>query len=69
MYITLDLKSAEPFYTQLKHQIIACIAEQEFSPGDDALPSVQSLASDHTLAGGMPNLLSCHCLSKRSYKE
>ncbi len=45
MYITLDPESAEPIYTQLKHQIIAGIAKQELNPGD-ALPSVRSLASD-----------------------
>lgn len=45
MYITLDLESEEPIYTQLKHQIIAGIAKKELSTGE-ALPSVRSLASD-----------------------
>ncbi|WP_066392829.1 GntR family transcriptional regulator [Neobacillus mesonae] len=45
MFITLDLESEEPIYTQLKHQIIAGIAKKELSPGE-ALPSVRSLASD-----------------------
>ncbi|GHI00810.1 GntR family transcriptional regulator [Neobacillus kokaensis] len=45
MFLTLDLESEEPIYTQLKHQIIAGIAKKEFSPGE-ALPSVRSLASD-----------------------
>ncbi|MCM3570529.1 GntR family transcriptional regulator [Neobacillus mesonae] len=45
MYITLDLESEEPIYTQLKHQIIEGIAKKELSPGE-ALPSVRSLASD-----------------------
>lgn len=45
MYITLDLESEEPIYTQLKYQIIAGIAKKELSPGE-ALPSVRSLAAD-----------------------
>ncbi len=45
MYITLDLESEEPIYTQLKHQVIAGIAKKELSPGE-ALPSVRSLAAD-----------------------
>lgn len=45
MYITLDLESEEPIYTQLKHQIIAGIAKKELSLGE-ALPSVRSLAAD-----------------------
>ncbi|MED4205703.1 GntR family transcriptional regulator [Neobacillus mesonae] len=45
MFITLDLESEEPIYTQLKHQIIAGIAKKDLSPGE-ALPSVRSLASD-----------------------
>jgi len=45
VYITLDLESEEPIYTQLKYQIIAGIAKKELSPGE-ALPSVRSLAAD-----------------------
>ncbi len=45
MFITLDLESEVPIYTQLKHQIIAGIARKELRPGE-ALPSVRSLASD-----------------------
>ena len=45
MFITLDLESDEPIYTQLKDQIIAGIARRELSPGE-ALPSVRSLAAD-----------------------
>jgi DNA-binding transcriptional regulator YhcF (GntR family) len=45
VYITLDLESEEPIYTQLKHQIIAGIAKKELSLGE-ALPSVRSLAAD-----------------------
>jgi GntR family transcriptional regulator len=45
VYITLDLESEEPIYTQLKYQIIAGIAKKELRPGE-ALPSVRSLAAD-----------------------
>ncbi len=45
MYITLDLESEEPIYTQLKYQIIAGIAKKELRLGE-ALPSVRSLAAD-----------------------
>ncbi|WP_312472055.1 GntR family transcriptional regulator [Neobacillus sp.] len=45
MYLTLDLESEEPIYTQLKYQIIAGIAKKELSPGE-GLPSVRSLAAD-----------------------
>ncbi|MBL4951532.1 GntR family transcriptional regulator [Neobacillus sp. OS1-32] len=45
MFITLDLESEEPIYTQLKNQIIAGIAKKELSPGE-ALPSVRALAAD-----------------------
>jgi GntR family transcriptional regulator len=45
VYITLDLESEKPIYTQLKFQIIAGIAKKELRPGE-ALPSVRSLAAD-----------------------
>nr|WP_042357122.1 GntR family transcriptional regulator [Bacillus rubiinfantis] len=45
MFITLDLESEEPIYTQLMHQIIEGIAKKELKPGE-ALPSVRSLAAD-----------------------
>ncbi|WP_217586578.1 GntR family transcriptional regulator [Lentibacillus saliphilus] len=45
MFLTLDLESEDPIYTQLKQQIIAGIAKKELTPGE-ALPSVRALASD-----------------------
>ncbi|MGJ7911898.1 GntR family transcriptional regulator [Neobacillus sp. LXY-1] len=45
MYITLNLESEEPIYTQLKYQIIAGIAKKELVSGE-ALPSVRTLAAD-----------------------
>ncbi len=45
LFISLDLETEEPIYTQLKQQIIEGIAKKELKPGE-GLPSVRSLATD-----------------------
>ena len=45
MILSIDQRSDEPLYLQIRDQVIEAIARGELVPGQ-ALPSVRSLASD-----------------------
>lgn len=45
MFLTLDLNSEIPIYTQIRNQVVMAIAKQELKEGD-SLPSVRQMAAD-----------------------
>ena len=45
MFLTLDLNSDIPIYTQIRNQVIKAIAKKDLNSGD-SLPSVRQLAAD-----------------------
>ena len=45
MFLTIDLNSDIPIYTQIRNQVIKAIAEKDLNTGD-SLPSVRQMAAD-----------------------
>lgn len=45
MYLTIDMNSDIPIYTQIRNQVIRAIATKQLKEGD-SLPSVRQMASD-----------------------